>query len=196
MKLKKFALLASVLFLLSTATVFADDVYGWYKGKKVKVYVNNIELMEPGLSIDGKTMVPLRDVAEPLQAMVSWDDATQTARIYKPNVHMFVFEVVKDKITQSFGKVLKGKYNFIIFTQVDSLYSKAESVKFVIEDPSGTAVTVDEKSIEVQKDNFWYSTPSITFDFKQTGKYTVKMYMKLEKTENYALVSEKAIVSE
>ncbi|HEY0828351.1 MAG TPA: stalk domain-containing protein, partial [Bacilli bacterium] len=151
---------------------------------------------EKGIIINSKTMLPLSNVARTLQALVKWDSATETAFIYKPNVHITLFEMIKDKISGPFGNVeYKGKYDFVIFTQVDSLLTEVSSIKVTMEDPYGKEVVSENKELtKDQKNNFWFGTPTITHLFKYTGKYTVKFYMKAGDGP-YSLVSEKVIQS-
>ena len=74
---KIFSFMLIVVLLLSTfnLTVVAYD--------EVVVYVNNELLVtdQPAITIDGRTMVPLRAICEALNCEVTWNDETQTAQI-------------------------------------------------------------------------------------------------------------------
>ncbi len=198
MNYKRFLILILVFTVIGTASALADDAYEYYKGKEVSVVFNDEPIEEKGLIINSKTMLPLSNVARTLQALVKWDSATETAYIYKPNVHITLFGMNKDKISGPFGKVeYKGKYDFVIFTQVDSLLTDISSIRVTMEDPYGKEVYSKDKELtkDDQKDNgFWFGTPTITHLFKYTGKYTIKFYMK-SGDDPYSLVSEKVVQS-
>lgn len=72
------ALLLCVLLLSGYASASEDEL-----GTGVKVYVNNVPVewtdAEPFINQDGRTMVPLRAVAEALDLNVRWDGASSTA---------------------------------------------------------------------------------------------------------------------
>src|SRR5665647_34482 len=101
MKAKRLIILTLVFSMVFGATVYADTLWGSYNGfPKAKVFVNDSEVIfkdgeVPAIVIDGSTVLPIRKVAEKLQAIVEWKPETMTANIYKPNVHMFVSEDVK-----------------------------------------------------------------------------------------------------
>jgi hypothetical protein len=200
MRLKRLITLTLVFMLLGSITVFADEVYDWFRAKKVTVTINKTELKNPGLILDSrtdsKTMVPLRDIADSLQALVNWDQYTQTIHIYKPNIHLFVIQVIDEKPGKTFGKVSKGgKYDFVISSQVDNLLTDVDSLKVTVIDPYGKEIESHIKSLRDIKDTFWYTTPTISHEFKYSGKYTVKYYLKSSSASDYALVSEKVIYS-
>lgn len=195
MRLKRFMVLALVLFLFSGMTVFADDVYEYYKGKPVKILVNNQEINSNGLIIEdknggAKTMLPLRAIASTLQALVSYDNSTQTVNVYKPNVHM-AFQA-KDKSV--FSVVTRGEYEFAVFSQIDSLQTKVSDIKIEVEDPYGNVVASKEKELTDNKKSFWWA-PTISVNFKFSGDYAVRFFMKTSPDSDYVLVSEKMITS-
>lgn len=212
MKFRRLLMLTLVFSLLCTVSAFADDVYDYVKAKKITVVVNDTELKSPGFIVESrgveskgvdskgaelKTMLPLRDMSTALQAMVDWDESTQTVTIYKPNVHLFLFNVIKDKIsTKPFGNVSKGgQYDFVVFSQVDNLLTNVSSLKVTVEDPNGKEVQNYDAGLKDVKDNFWYTTPTFSQQFKYQGKYIVKFYLKLNDESDYQLVSQKVIVS-
>ncbi|MEB3102956.1 stalk domain-containing protein [Ferviditalea candida] len=193
MRLKRFTVLALVLFLFGSVTVFADDVYEYYKGKPVQILVNNQEISSNGLIIDDKnggsrTMLPLRAIASTLQALVSYDSSTQTVNVYKPNVHM-AFQA-KDKTV--FSVVTRGEYEFAVFSQIDSLKTNVSGIKIEVEDPYGNVVASKQKELTENKESFWWA-PTISVNFKYSGDYAVHFFMKTSPDSSYVLVSEKMI---
>jgi hypothetical protein len=201
MRWKKLLLLVCLFLLLGAVTVWASDTYEWYRGKPVSVFINDQQVNTRGLLMqmgnDSKVMMPLRDVADMLQAMVTWNADTQTVRMYKPNVHIFLSTMNKDGSFGTFGKVYhKEKHDFFIFTQIDSLVRDVHSLKFEILDPNGKKVYEHEHVLNGTTDDvLWVRTPNIQLEFAHRGEYKVKLYMKLSASSPYHLVSEKVFHS-
>lgn len=193
--MKKVLLLILALSVLGSATVWADDVYNSLKVKKIKVTVNGKEIRDGGVVTEaGRTMLPLREMADTLQALVVWDDDAQTVNVYKPNVDIFPYTTVKGQDSQ-FGSVFKGKNEFSVTTQVDNLKTKIHSIKLTIVDPAGESVLTHEEQLKDANEEFWFKLTNLTVDFKQTGKYAIQVYMKASKDADYYLVGEKTIRS-
>jgi hypothetical protein len=202
MIIKRSLLLALVCVLIGTATVFANDLWGTFKGfSKVKVQVNTKEVAAtnvPGFVVDGTTVLPLRAVSESLDSLVVWNNTTQTVDIVKPNVHMLVAEgITKDySIRKPFGKVNRGKkVDFSIFTQVDSLTLEGIKCKTVIVDPYGDEVfstPVDSTT----RSSFWLVQPVAGLSFDYSGTYTIRFMIRAEEGNAFATVAEKTIISE
>ncbi len=187
--------------MLSTAYAFADN-QGLFKGfQKIRVAVNGKELNNlavPGFVVDGKTVLPLRDVADSLGAAVIWDSNTQTVNLIKPNVHLLVAEAVnKDySVKRVFGKVQKGKsLDFSVFTQVDDLSGDVSKVKIQVVDPFGTVADSFEQKLTDVGDAFWLVRP-FEVKFSYAGDYKVQFYLQMDKDDDYTLFAEKTIVSD
>ncbi|MEI7027875.1 stalk domain-containing protein [Paenibacillus sp. y28] len=208
MKGRKLLAMALVCTVLGTGTVAAASPWGEYHGfAKVNVKVNNNEASlgnVPGFMIDGSVVLPLRKLAELLQALVKWDSATNTVDIYKPNVHLFVGEkLLKDGknaeingIQNSFGLVQKGKTQyFVVFAQVDSLETSISSLKIDIVSPSGEVVDSHETDLENAGNSFWYPWP-FEVKFTEYGSYHVQLSMKIAEGDDYTVVAQKEIKSQ
>ncbi|WP_248926529.1 stalk domain-containing protein [Paenibacillus hamazuiensis] len=205
MKVRRALVLAFALSLLGTASVTASSLWGDFEGfSRAKLYINNVEKQfsdgeTPAFLVKGSAVLPVRMLADSLQALVKWDNANKTVNVFKPNVHMFVAkEVGKDySVKQPFGKVKKGDtIDFAVFAQVDSLDTSISSFKISIETPSGEqAVAPHEKAVGGEKDSFWYPWP-FTVTFSESGNYIVKFSVKLDDSSDYVVVSKKVIVSE
>jgi branched-chain amino acid transport system substrate-binding protein len=76
-----------ILFLLITVVVAAESTNKYNGYNTVKVIVNNSELKTdvPAIIMDGRTLLPLRKVAEAVNGIVTWDAANRTASILKPH---------------------------------------------------------------------------------------------------------------
>lgn len=189
MKFRKILLCALALSIVGGATVAASEVW-----KTVRIKVNDVEIAE-GLNVEGKTYVPLRSVADTLQALIKVDSSSDTVHIFKPNVHLFLFTGDKNAM-KPFGNVYQGQYKFVVFAQVDNLMTKANSIKINVTDPNGqTLKSVVAPLAGDQGDNFWYVSSEINVDFRTTGQYKVKFFIQQTPESNYELVSEKAIQS-
>jgi hypothetical protein len=214
MKAKRLIILTLVFSMLCAGTVFADSLWGNYNGfPKAKIFVNDNEITVkdgevPAFVIDGSTVLPIRKIAESLQAIVKWDSETMTANIYKPNVHMFVSEDVKiDKYKQvssiksPFSVVETGKtVDFVVVVQVDSLKANTSGFKISIVKPDGdqydsTEVSTDKGLTNKLINGFGYTSPPFNVKFTQKGSYLVKFSFK-STDDKYTVVSQKTIVSE
>jgi hypothetical protein len=214
MKAKRLIILTLVFSMVFGATVYADSLWGTYSGyQKAKVFVNDSEVTfkdgeVPAIVIDGSTVLPIRKVAEKLQAIVEWDKDTMTANIYKPNVHMFVSEDVKiDKnkqvavIKSPFSVVETGKtVQFVVVVQVDGLKAEATGFKISIIKPDGDEydskeVTAGSTSTSLLPSIFGYTSLPFDLKFSQKGTYLVRFSFK-DKDNNYTVISQKSIVSE
>ncbi|PZD93848.1 copper amine oxidase [Paenibacillus sambharensis] len=186
MKAKKLLVLVALLSIWGGTMIFADSA-----SSKIKVIVNGSELDEAGVMTDGKTYLPLRQISNSLQALISWDEASKKVTINKPNVHMFLFQN-----NTVFGKVSKGsRYTFSVWAQVDSLRMNISALKVTIADPSGREELIQSQDVNAQKDNFWFRTKDIRYAFEAGGSYTVRFYMKPDGDE-WKVVSEKLIIAE
>ncbi|GAA3407238.1 stalk domain-containing protein [Paenibacillus hodogayensis] len=204
MKMKRLAALTATLVVLGAGIVYAGSPWGEYQGyTKVRVQVNNTEVPAgdvPAFMIDGRVVLPLRELSDSLNAIVKWDDASKTAYLYKPNVHMFVAkDIAKDDSPKTpFGKVSKGnKLDFVVAAQVDSLTTPIQSFKIDLVSPEGAIIrSTNAVTLQGGKDSFWYSWPLESVTFDSTGKYKVQFKIKLDDAHEYSVVSEKTIVSE
>lgn len=210
MKRKVFLALICALLFGAFTVYAAEPLYGLYNGyTKVKVTVNDKEvkfsnLDTPGFIIDGKTVLPVRELAESLKSYLHWDESTSTVELVRPNVNMMVASSVslsKDGksyyISAPFGVVNEGSsYSFDIFAQVDTLPMGTSYFKMVIEDPKGSVVkSFPEETFtsDSKADSFSYSRQAKSFSFDLTGIYKVKFYFKADKNGEYASIAEKAI---
>lgn len=200
MKLKRIVLLVLAFALAGTAVAFADEAAEMYKGSKVKVTVNGKPLNAPGilLNVDGesKTMLPTRDIADILQAMVQWDEKKQSVNIYKPNVHIALTTKDKDGTIGMFGSVYyKNQYDFYIFAQIDNLTTDIQAMKFEIVDPFGNVVYEKKHELEgIESEMLWVRSP-VSMKFDYLGNYKARVYMKPAFENQFFLVSEKVIES-
>lgn len=187
MKLKKVIVWASVLMLVGGTAIFADSAV-----QNVKVVINGSESNDDGVVLDGKTYLPLRQIADSLGAQVNWNNGSKKATIIKPNVHLVLF---KDNVI--FGKVSKGnKYTFNVFAQVDNLKTSISAVKVSIFDPYGNETVIQTQQQDITKDNFWYRTQDIQYSFDYSGKYAVRFFIKVNPDDDWSSVSELLISSE
>lgn len=187
MRVRKLLIFVLLLSLWGGSMMFADSA-----AQRVRVFVNSLDLQDRGMLVDGLTYLPLRQVANSLQALITWDDNTRSANIYKPNVHMFVF-----KGEVAFGKVKRNsRHTFNVMAQVDNLQTTITAIKVAIADPNGKEEVIQSQDLPEHKDNFWFNTKEIKYSFDAAGNYPVRFYMKQPNSDDWRLVSEKLIIAE
>jgi len=186
MRFKKVIILLSLLSLWGGTMIFANTAT-----QKVKTIINDAVQEESGVVIDGKTYLPVRQLANAFQSILEWDNVNKKATIYKPNVHMFLF-----KDNEVFGNVNRGyQGKFKVFAQVDSMKTSTAAVKVTITDPYGKETVIQESSVNTKNDNFWFVTENIEYKFEHKGDYPIRFYMKVKSSDDWTSVSEKMIIS-
>ncbi len=96
-------LILTVILVLVASTVVSAETSTKYKGfdtVAVKVNGNSLDLDVPAIIMDGRTLLPLRKVAEAMNSIVMWDASTKTASVIKPQVNI-MFTETKDGIVSS-----------------------------------------------------------------------------------------------
>lgn len=205
MKMKRVALLSLALFMVAGTAALAGSRWGTYEGySKVQVNVNDQTMASgnvPAFVINGSTMLPLRETASSLNAIIKWDSSNQTANIYKPNVNMIVAQDLGfkkstvDSVSRPFFKATKGTTtSFSVFIQVDSLLTAVDGFKLTLVDPAGNMVDSWEKAEAVNQDYLWCTWRFENINFAQSGNYSVQFAFKTD--GGYTTVGEKLIVSE
>jgi len=208
-RLKKIGLVASVLILLGSVSVWGSDAYENYRAKSVGVLVNEKKVKSAGLLVDiegsGTTMLPIREVANELGVFVDWDSKTQTAHLHKPNVDLILATVDKSNTRETqyglFQKVASKEPAppFIVIAQIDSMDIPFHSYRFTIRDPGGNIIyehELDNDQGETTDEIMWRTTPSIKLTFDQKGMYVVEFSMKSEENDRLLTVAKKSFHSQ
>lgn len=186
MKFRKVVILLVLLSLWGGTMLFADAAT-----QKVRVIINGIDQDEGGIILDGKTYLPLRQIASSMQSIVGWDNQSKRAIVDKPNVHMFLF-----RNNNVFGNVTKGfQGSFKVFAQIDNLKADITAVKISIFDPNGKEKVIQSGSVNPKNDNFWYATEDIEYKFEYAGKYPILFFVKVMGSDEWMPISEKQISS-
>lgn len=84
---KRLVILILVIVMLGGTLTAYGSVHGIYKGfPVVGIVVNDRELQPdvPAIVMDGRTLLPVRAVAEALGAKVEWDQSTYTVKVTLP----------------------------------------------------------------------------------------------------------------
>jgi len=191
MNIRKLLLLTVALLLVGGSAVFADTV-----AQKVRIVFNKQTIEDGGILVDGKAYLGVREVGDLVQGMVAWDEKDKKVTVSKPNVHMFAMNG-----STPFGSVEKNqKVNFIVFAQIDNLQADISAFKVTIADPYGDETYIDGKTNKDKdfptKDNFWFTTSDkFGYEFKSSGKYTIRFWMQPAGSSSMQVVSEKTIIS-
>lgn len=192
MKFRNLALSILALALVGGATAGASEAVQTWRGKLIRVDVNEAQLDGGGLMIDGKAYLPVRALSEKLQVLLRTE--SDKVHIYKPNAHLLLFTGPRNAM-KPFGDVYLGTYEFSVLAQVDNMKTKIHELRITVVDPNGQ--TVDKQDFEMTDDasSFWLVTAPFKIDFKSTGQYKVKFHTKQSRDAEYELISEKAILA-
>ncbi|NQX47476.1 hypothetical protein HQN87_19260 [Paenibacillus tritici] len=153
----------------------------------LSMYVNNVLLKQPALSSDGGVYLPVEQLPENLQAIMSVDESAGTVRIYKPNVNT----VLLDDQGKIFGKVRSDSSStFSALVQVDHLKTEISDLKITITDPAGKTDIVDNQPITEKKDSFWFKSAAYNYKVTDKGNYMIQVYFKDAASKKWFIVSE------
>lgn len=193
MKLRKIMIATVIIALLGGTAAYAAD-----SGlQKLRVWINKKETDDAGVLVDGKPYISLKAASEKLDGIFVYDDSTNRASVYKPNVNMFTF-----RSNDMFSYVPKGsKVKFNVFSQIDSLKIDISAFKVTIDDPYGDSTWIDGRDSadkefsDVVKEDFTFGTREITYTFESTGRYVIRFWMKPAGEGSFQAVAEKVINS-
>lgn len=186
---KKGLILVVLVFLLSSTAVFAANVNGTFAGFPI-VNVNlNGEVLKPsvpGIVLQGSTLLPVRSVAESLNALVSWDQTTMTAKIIKPEVTMCFVSDVTENADGTWDLIGPYEYSevgiqgeFIIFYEFGSVEPNEYEYRIVAKDPSGDILNSSiSETFEVDKYGVRGYTTVDDLVFKSPGNYKFDFQIK------------------
>lgn len=193
MKFRNLALSILALALVGGATAGASEAVQTWKGKLIRVEVNEAQLDGGGLMIDGKAYLPVRALTGTLQALIRTE--ADAVHIYKPNVHLLLFTGPMNAM-KPFGDVYLGTHEFSVLVQVDNMKTKVHEIRVTVVDPSGKVVDEQEFGMtDENRSSFWLRTAPFKIDFNATGQYKVKFHIKQSKDADYELISEKAMLA-
>lgn len=87
--IKKIAAVTAAVVMLASSSAFAEQFHTYFNSfddlEQVNVIVDGVSIYSdvPPITIDGRTLVPIRAVSEALTAFVEWDEASETVYITK-----------------------------------------------------------------------------------------------------------------
>jgi hypothetical protein len=188
MKVRRIIILTLALSVICGGALYADSI-----AQQLRVWFNKQEVDSAGLFIDDKAYVSVASISDKMNMMSTWDPTRKTMAIYTPNVHMFTMH---DSLP--FGTVQKEKVNFFVFSQIDSLKTEISAFRVTIMDPYGDDTILDGRSSEDEGfpkglDSFSFKSKEVSYDFKHSGKYTVRFWMKPAGETLMQVVSQKII---
>ena len=184
MRLKRIFIVMIALIVLTSGVALANS-------NKVKVLLNGNNIGEIGEMVDGAVYLPMRKLAESMQAVAHWDVSGKKAHLYKPNVHILIYNG-----DTFFGMVEKGFNEKIrIIAQADNVKFNITSVRFSIVDPSNKETVIDTIKVDEPKDVYWFSSNEERYRFSAKGDYIIKCYFMTDLSNDWVLVGEKYIPS-
>jgi hypothetical protein len=148
MKKKLYYSLASFLFLgllLLGSKVEANPSLFLGQFLKTKVEVNGTILKEedvPPFIVNGRTVLPLSQVADLLSAYVTWDESRRVVVVTKPIVNMSIININRSRNEIEVNPSFKtGTHSFQVATQVSKVpISKSLKLRFSVVDGYNRAV--------------------------------------------------------
>ncbi|WP_025028313.1 stalk domain-containing protein [Caldalkalibacillus mannanilyticus] len=178
------AVAALVLALLS-AGVYAEANGHLFLGQftKTRIEVNGSMLKEedvPPFIVNGRTVLPVAQVAEMLNALTSWDESRRVVVITKPIVNMAIINRNRNEIEVN-PSFRTGNHSFQVATQVSKVpTSKNLKMRFVVTDSSnrtvheGKAFTIDTERVN---GSFQGNLEVAGLRLSSTGEYVLKLEM-------------------
>lgn len=181
--MKKRVLAAAALLMISGGTM----LYAAPGKNEIAVYLNNVLQKQSGILSEGDGYLPAKQLAENVQALLSWDESAKAVRIYKPNVNLALL----DDQGKIFGKVRSGVSNTMtVLVQVDNLKTDITDLKIVITDPLGKTKNIDNQAIKEKKESFWFKSAEFTDSFTEKGNYKIQVYLRDAASKEWFNVSE------
>lgn len=178
----------AAVFIFAAITQASDNIRIFVNGKEIYSDV-------PPQVIGGRTMVPVRFVAEALNADVKWDQSTGAVNVNtenRPFANIFLAENItldeneRVSLSNVYSVIFnKGNYyEFMIYSTIDNLTTGSHSVKVIIKNPKGKAVYEKLQRIKVEKQyeiEGGYYSHGVSFDvdieFEDTGKHTIEIFV-------------------
>ena len=113
MKKRILAVFAALCMVLGGVNVMADET------KDVSIFINGEELITDTapIIVDGRTLVPIRAIAEGLWCDVSWDQDTQGVTIFD-QTHIYNLWIGKDAAFKNNGVSITGHYIMDVMPQI------------------------------------------------------------------------------
>jgi len=202
---KKITFFTILMLIVLTVVAGAAGINGDFKGfpiVKVQVNGSSINSEVPAVNFFGKTVLPVRDIAETLGTIVEWNGETWTANLIKPEVHMIFTDNIEENeegqyiFTNPFTLMSLGENNaFFTFADIAGLKPGKYEFRTVIVNSNNEAIySTAEDNYEVTTED---STGFYSFNyyenipFHQSGEY--KFQFQIKHNDTYKTVSEKTL---
>lgn len=187
---RKIAILVVLALLTTTGFVYAASVNGTFAGLpivNVKVNGETLKPAVPGVVLQGRTMLPARAIAESLDAVVSWDQATMTATVTKPDVNMvFVDEITIENdgswtlsnVGRTIHSLGKDKWSYIYYT-VGPMPKQLYSFRVALTSPEGEILkTSDIFEYVIDETGLMGQVFMEDITYQKPGNYVYKFQIK------------------
>lgn len=205
--MKKRLLICSLIAVLAfTIIATATAINGTFKDfPVVNILVNGkrIQTEVPAVNFYGKTVLPVRDIAERFNAIVEWDENTWTVDLINFHIDMiFAKDIAKDRngnesIVNPFKLMPVGSKNsFYTYIQLDAVGKGKLTYRIAIIDPDGNVIhTTDNYVYMIQTDtigNFDQIDHYENVPFNKEGIY--KFQFQFKHNEKFKTVYEKELI--
>lgn len=131
-----------VFFLGSYAQASLDLFLGQFT--KTRVEVNGVMVKEdevPPFIVNNRTVIPLTQAAELLNAYTEWDEDRKVAMLKRPVVNMTIINRNKNSLEVNPAFKSGGTHSFQVATQVSKVpISKELNTRFIVENSDNTVI--------------------------------------------------------
>ena len=191
--MKKIGIVLLVI-VMSTAVAFAAGVNGTFAGYNVvNVQLNGTALKSdvPGVVLENRTVLPLRAVAENMNAIVDWDQATMTANLVKPEINIVLAENITEYENGTYDIVNAGcsidtlgvdKYICGYF-DVGPMEEGTMNYRVVVKAPDGSVFdtsAIDALNCSPNGSRGYFLLEDLSF--QKSGNYSVQFQLEYEGT--------------
>ncbi|KAB3534713.1 hypothetical protein F8154_08285 [Alkaliphilus pronyensis] len=200
---RKTLILVAIIFLTFTiiATAAINGEYRGFPIVNVRVNGLNFDMKIPAINFYGKTMLPVRDIGEALNAAIAWDGDTWTVDLVKPEIEMLFIEQLitdedgKDTLVNPFKATYVGNKSFQLYLLMNKLTIGTHTYRVVIADPNGEIIKKsDEYNLQVDEKNIVGFYQTISYDdipLDKTGDYYFRFQLKIK--DSFRTVHEKSL---
>ncbi|WP_048602620.1 copper amine oxidase N-terminal domain-containing protein [Rubeoparvulum massiliense] len=210
---RKVVVLLVLLLSITALSVYAAVPLFFEKHKdleSVRVTLNGnlITGDVPPFIIEGRTVIPLREVSQELGLLVQWNQKKDQVQIYKPSVNMVV---INEALNRDNNKTIVepqrtfkqgAEYQLVIYAEVDHVpTSQSFDSKIVLVSPKGEEV----HSFFKNDSNYFSTNKNSSFKvrnlvakgtFTELGDYKLLFKMKDFDSSNYVTLAEKVLTVE
>lgn len=171
---------SSAIFMGSKVEANLDLFLGQFIKTKVEINGNMLEENEvPAFVVNDRSVIPLRQAAEMLNAIVQWDEGRRVVKVTKPIVNMSRFDVHRTTIVVNDYLEVGKTHSFYVATQVSKVpVSKNLKTRFIVVDSNNKVIREESPfTIDTTQFNggFNGNLEVANLSFSSKGEYILKL---------------------